>query len=82
MTAYIDSLPIWKKDATAEEWFLEIAAVARKHPERFHRAAVVFDELLKNGNKRTDYYCRNTNTNELLGLLVFGQQAVIRQTQG
>ncbi len=69
----VDYLPIWKKGSTAEEWLLEIAAVARKRPERFGKAVIVFEETLPNGNTRYDYYCRNTNTIELVGLLEFGK---------
>lgn len=81
MSASIDYLPIWKQNSTAEEWLQEVAAVARKHPERFNRAVVVFEEVLKTGNIKTDYYSRNAQTNELVGLLEFGKIAVIRQTQ-
>lgn len=45
----IEYLPVWKKDATAEERFLELAMMARKHPERFAKMAVVYVEIKPGG---------------------------------
>lgn len=74
-------LPVWKKDATAEEWFYEMAMLARQYPERFKRAVIVYDEEKPNGNTLTRYACRNTSTTELLGLLEIGKQEVLDYTR-
>lgn len=44
MTASIDYLPIWKKDAPAHERLYELAEIARKHPERFAKWVLVYCE--------------------------------------
>lgn len=65
----VEYLPIWKKDATPEERFLELAMMARKHPERFNKVAIVYQEELP--SKRT--VCRrasnNCSTTEFIGIL-------------
>lgn len=73
MTASIDYLPIWKKDSTAEEWLMELAAIARKNPERFEKAVIVMQELLPNGNIKPRVYSRGVKLTELLGLLELGK---------
>ena len=52
MSATVDYLPIWKRDAIAEERFLELAQIAHKHPERFGKIAVVYEETLSNKNTK------------------------------
>jgi hypothetical protein len=49
LTADIDYLPVWKAGATAEERLLELAAIARKHPERFSVFAITYVEKKPNG---------------------------------
>jgi hypothetical protein len=44
MTATIDYLPIWKKDAPVHERLHELAEIARKHPERFQKWILVYCE--------------------------------------
>lgn len=78
MSATIDYLPIWKKDATAEEWFMELAAIARKHPERFEKAAVVGQEQLANGNTHDRQFSRGVRVTELLGMLEWAKADIIK----
>ena len=78
MTASINYLPIWKKNATAEERFLEIAAIARKHPERFNKILVVYEEELPDKNTVTHCACHNASTTELLGLLELGKYEIMK----
>jgi len=77
MSASIDYLPIWKKDSTAEEWFLEIAAVARKYPERFEKVCVIMQETLANGNTLDRNFSRGVRTTELLGMLELAKTDLI-----
>lgn len=65
----IDYLPIWKKGATAEERFMELALMARKHPERFERILVVHQEDIADTKTITRYCCHGVTTTELIGLL-------------
>ena len=76
----ISYLPIWKKDSTPEEFFQEVALIARKYPERFTRIGIVFDEKLPNGNTMTRYHCYNVNTTELIGLFECGKMVVYELT--
>lgn len=79
----VDYLPIWKKGSTAEEWLLELAMMARVHPDWFAKAVVVYEsEITKNNTSRTRYQCRATTTTELLGLLELGKEEVHIQTRG
>lgn len=72
----VDYLPVWKKNSTPEEWFMELASIARRHPERFGKVVVVFEEMTERGAAKYGYHCRNCKTLELLGLLVAGKDAV------
>lgn len=49
MTDPVSYLPVWKKNATAEERLLELAMIARKHPERFAKMLVAYVEIKPNG---------------------------------
>ena len=70
-------LPLWKKDATPEERLLEIAMIARKHPERFSKFIVVYQE---NNDKSSQerYVTYHTNTTEALGLLRLGELTLLK----
>lgn len=80
MTASVDFLPIWKKGSTAEEWLQEVAAIARKKPEKFAKVVIVAEETRPDGCTSYDYYCRNTSTTEVLGMLELGKDAVLNAT--
>ncbi len=69
MTASIDYLPIWKKDSTAEEWLLEVAAIARKHPERFGKVVIVAEERLGEGSWLVRTFNRPATLSEILGIM-------------
>lgn len=69
----VDYLPLWKKDATAEERLLELAMVSRKHPERFLKFFLVYQE------ERFMNY--NASTTECLGLLELAKCAVLRSVE-
>lgn len=82
MTNKIDYLPIWKANATAEERLQELAHIARKHPERFHKFAIVYQELDPINHETFERQMSfNVSTIELLGLLRFGEMAVLRDTR-
>jgi hypothetical protein len=49
MTENVLILPVWKKGATAEEWFYDLALLARTHPERFSRMVLIYEEISEDG---------------------------------
>lgn len=69
-------LPVWKKGASAEDWFSDMANFARKYPERFRKMVLVYDEDIGNDQSRIGYYCHACSTTEAFGLLAMGQQRV------
>lgn len=77
----VDYLPIWKKGSTAEEFLMEVAAIARKHPERFGRIAVIYEQTLEDGSTKVDYQCKNTTTTELMGVIELAKDQIIRNTR-
>lgn len=77
----IDYLPIWKKNATAAERFDELAMIARKHPERFNKIAVVYEEILPNGNTKSRSTSTNCSTTELVGILTIAIKDIIDESQ-
>jgi len=82
MSDNVDYLPVWKKNNTAEERFLELAMIARKHPERFNRICVIYEENKGDDTTVTDYTLHNCSTLELLGLIEIAKQeifAVVRK---
>ena len=81
MTASIDYLPIWKKDAPAHERLYELAEVARKHPERFQKWVIVYCE---DSNKAfTTRYMNGeqTRSSDCLAVLQAGIQSVWEDTR-
>lgn len=74
-------LPVWKKDASAEEWFYDMAMLARKHPERFKRCVLVYEEMsADNASSLTDYYPHGCSTTEVMGILELGKMRVYERT--
>ena len=80
MSASIDYLPLWKKNATPFERFYELALVAQKHPERFGKVAVIYEETLKDGCTQIRQISDNCDTTQLLGLLQLGIDRVLKDT--
>lgn len=81
----VDYLPIWKKDATPEERFLEIAMIARKHPERFRQYLVIYQESVTVDGKEglafnTRYVSYGLDTMGALGLIELGKLNLLRFT--
>ncbi len=79
----VDYLPIWKKDATPEEFLMEIAIMARVHPVWFDKLVLAYEsEPTKDGYSKTRYQCRNCTTTELLGLVESAKEEVHVRTRG
>lgn len=80
----VEYLPIWKNEATAEERFQELAMIARKHPERFKRVVVVYEEdmPLQKGETYprtlTRYVTSGVSCTLALGVFEAGKQKLLR----
>ena len=71
-------LPMWKQGATAEERFLELAQIARQHPERFSRLFVVYQEELPDKSTITRYVSLGGCATEILGLIELGKFELLK----
>lgn len=65
----VEYLPLWKKDATPEERLLELAMVARKHPERFSKIVVLYVEELPNKHTVLRHASLNVTSHEMAGIM-------------
>lgn len=82
MTDNVDYLPIWKKNATAEEKLMELAIMARKNPECFTQLMVIYQEENEHGFK-TRYACDSQSSSiEMLGLIELGKAQLLRNIYG
>ena len=70
--AEISTLPIWKKDASAYDRLSELALLAKEHPERFEKFAIVYMETLKTGRWRFRVMNFNTHLIETIGMFQLG----------
>lgn len=66
-------LPVWKKGSSVAEWLYECSMIARQHPGRFERMALVYEETLPNGNRKLRATYHGVNTLEAIGLLESGK---------
>ena len=76
----IEYLPVWKQTESAEERFLELAMVARKHPERFGKIVVVYEETLPSERTVVRQISVGCTTNEVIGILEIGKMHVYEET--
>lgn len=78
----VDYLPIWKANSTPEERFMELALIARKHPESFEKMIVIYQEQ-SDGYSKTEYCTNNgLDITETLGLIELGKFEVIKHCYG
>src|SRR4030066_331864 len=77
----VDYLAVWKKNASAEDRFLEMAMIARKHPERFGKIAIVYEETLANGCTVLRPISNGCNPHALGGTLEIGTLKVLEDTR-
>jgi hypothetical protein len=80
MTATIDYLPIWKKDAPVHERLYELAEIARKHPERFAKWVLVYCESTEKNFTTRHMTGNETRTVDALGVLQAGIQQIWNDT--
>lgn len=79
-------LPVWKAGATAEERLLELAMMARVHPDRFKRFIVAYQEDLAAPEDRspqtvTRYATSDgLNTTTALGVIEIAKLELLRYT--
>lgn len=72
MTASIDYLPIWKKNATAAERLYELAQMAAKHPDLFDKWVLVYCEDNDQRFKVRSISGEGTRTSDSLAVLQAG----------
>lgn len=77
----IELLPLWKKNATPHERMMEVAHVAREHPEKFGHAVVIYIEDTGTGSV-VRYANTKMSTMELLGILRMTENEVLAVSQG
>ena len=78
----VDYLPIWKANSTPEERFMELSLIARKHPQRFEKMIVIYQEQ-SDGYSKTEYCANNgLDITETLGLIELGKFEVIKHCYG
>ena len=81
MTASIDYLPIWKKGAPIHERLMEIAEIARKHPDYFDKWCLVYCEDNDEQFKVRTVSGDATRTSDTLAVLTAGIQHVWQESQ-
>ena len=78
----VDYLPIWKANSTPEERFMELALIARKHPERFEKMIVIYQEQSEEFSMTR--YCTSSGLDiaQTLGIIELGKFEVIKHCYG
>ena len=78
----VEYLPIWKKDSTPEEFLLELSLIARKHPERFKKIVIVFEEtMLESDNTKLRHHIKGFSTNEVIGVLQIASSLIMESCE-
>lgn len=72
MTATVDYLPIWKKNATTSERLYELAQIAAKHPDQFDKWILVYCEDNDQRFKVRSVSGEATRTSDSLAVLQAG----------
>ena len=62
----IVTLPKWKKNATAYDRLSELALLAREQPDKFDKFALVYQELMPNGNVKPRTLCYSRKNDEAM----------------
>lgn len=81
MSASIDFLPIWKKDAAPHERLQEFAEMARKNPERWEKFVIGACETKKNGNYQFRNYFYGCLLTEAVGLHEISKGELVKDSE-
>lgn len=81
MSASIDFLPIWKKDATPCERLQEFAEMARKNPERWEKLVIGCVETKSNGHYQFRNYFYGCLLTEAVGLHEISKSELIKASE-
>ena len=76
MISNVTSLPVWKRDATAEERFLELAQLAREAPERFEKVLVGWIGVKDGKPDVSNYVTTGCNALDALGIATLTRRNV------
>lgn len=74
----VEYLPVWKANATGEERLQELVQIARKHPERFKKFVIVYQEVNEEKDtalERVNIF--NLTTTETMGMLELGKYRLL-----
>ena len=79
----ISTLPVWKKGASAEDRFNELAMMAREHPERFNKIVVLYEEDRgEDGIISRQAFSDGMTTTIALGIIKAGEMDIYLRTRG
>ncbi len=82
MDENLSILPVWKKNATAEERLLELAVMARKNPEKWEKFAIVYSGRGADGSVNVNDMNCNCGLLETMGLFEVGKLRVFERSTG
>lgn len=68
MSNNVTALPVWKRDATAEERFMELAQMAREDPGRFEKVIIGYLGVKDCKPGVSNYVTTGCNALDALGL--------------
>jgi hypothetical protein len=81
VTASIDYLPVWKKNATTGERLRELALIADKHPDWFAKWVLVYCEDNDKRFKVRYMQGEETRTSDCFAVLQTGLQHIWEDTR-
>lgn len=81
MSAKVQYIPVWKRDATGAERMQELAQVASEKPHEFKKVFVIYIEELPDGCTRTRTISAGCSMHEALGMLAEATHEVIEETR-
>jgi hypothetical protein len=81
MTATVDYLPVWKKNATTGERLRELALIADKHPDWFDKWVIVYCEDNDQRFKVQYMQGEQTRTSDCFSVLQAGIQHIWEDTR-
>lgn len=81
MSAKVETLPIWKKNAPVHERLYELAELAREKPEFFDKWVLVYCEDNANRFKTRYMQGEGTRTSDCLAVLSAAQMTIFEETK-
>lgn len=73
-------MPIWKRGSSASEFFFEVYTLACKHPERFGKVALIYEETATSGSTQVRQITHGCSTTEAFGIIEIGKSTLFKDT--